>query len=254
LIYSPTCVYFYVEIESGVWNSKTDDTKDVQKLFLQAIEQYIQNWLTRNRHIASDFASDFYIENGLLKLNELKFVFRSLSTTRTDDFHETVDDGNPALTINIDVELIGPQNGQAPDTLNLCIQFFMMSQSFYSNLQFPPISSWRQLYDIPDNNSDEVVDVWSFDDGIVPRIVSDTKFNDIFPHFIKLAKGSKRQNVTNQNMEEKTKDEDEEKEKEEEDDEKEEDEDETLELQITETKVFFFQDCHIITLIVCYCE
>lgn len=51
-----------------------------------------------------------------------------------------------------------------------------------------PQAAWQRLLGLPRAADHSMIDVWHLDDGLVPRMVAETKFADVFPRFRAVAK------------------------------------------------------------------
>ncbi|RLN90507.1 hypothetical protein BBJ28_00014638 [Nothophytophthora sp. Chile5] len=181
------------EVDGGVWSGNTQRLPEalsvsIQKQFFAALAAVLGRKLTAQ--------GEFLLaDDGFFEPNDAKFVFRSPSLTRLNHLEVYLEEEVPTPAFQLHFRLFQPSN-------LLAVAVDVVKKERLSTRKLPgaeelgdPRCSWERLLGLPSKNDHSVVDVWHLDDGLVPRILADTKYRDVVPWFRSVTKRKHKRRV-----------------------------------------------------------
>ncbi|KAF1322933.1 Mediator complex, subunit med13, partial [Globisporangium splendens] len=174
-----------IEVTSGEWRrsagAETEQlTLDaaIQTRFFRALNARMGRQLLAN----ADFVLD---KHDYFQLNDAKFIYRCPSLSLLNHFDIYLDEDFPTPAFQLHFQLMMPSH-------LLCVTVSMIMNERFARRSDEelgnPHSSWQRLLGLPCANDHSMVDVWHLDDGLVPRIIAETKYSDVFARFRAVAK------------------------------------------------------------------
>lgn len=168
------------ESSSGSW-TPTDGAlaADVQKQFFAALAAAMEKKLAAQE--------EFVLVDGFYEPNDAKFIFRCPSLTKLNHFEVYLDEEFPTPAFQLHFRIIEPTN-----VLTVAVDVVKRERELANSDREEELgdlrSSWERLVGLPSRDDHTVVDVWHLSEGLVPRIVAETKYGDVSPWFRAVAK------------------------------------------------------------------
>ncbi|KAG3006055.1 hypothetical protein PC128_g5358 [Phytophthora cactorum] len=167
------------ETATGSWTDTGEPVdKTIQKQFFAALGSVLSKKLvTQEEFVLTD--------DGFYKPNDAKFIFRCPSLTRLNHVEVYLEEEFPVPAFQLHFQLFEPSN-----LLTVTVDVVRRDGSLTSlgDELGDPRCSWERLVGLPSQKDHSVVDVWHLKDGLVPRIVAETKYTDVSPWFRAVSK------------------------------------------------------------------
>lgn len=179
-----------VEVTSGAWRKQEEPEAQqelldvgVQKRFFRALNTLMSRKLLAN--------AEFVLEQDFFQPNDAKFIYRCPSLSLLNHFDIYLDEDLPTPAFQLHFQLMVPSQ-------LVCVTASMVMRERFARASGElgdPESSWQRLLGLPCGSDHSMVDVWHLDDGLVPRIIAETKYSDVYARFRAVAKRkNKRKN------------------------------------------------------------
>ncbi|TMW61949.1 hypothetical protein Poli38472_009442 [Pythium oligandrum] len=171
-----------LDVESGEWTVSSQEqlAPRIQSHLFRALNLFTTKQLV--------IRGEFHLERECFVPNDAKFVYHCPSLTKINHFDIYLNEEFPTPAFQIHFQLLQP-------SVLLCMNVEMMSFDLGDQVDSElgdAVSSWQRLMGLPGTNDHSMVDVWHLDEGLAPRIVSETKHADVYPRFRAMARRSKR--------------------------------------------------------------
>ncbi|KAG7388265.1 hypothetical protein PHYBOEH_007918 [Phytophthora boehmeriae] len=161
------------EKDSGSWVENEQSLGvEVQKQFFAALAADMeQKFAAQNEFVLQT--------DGFYEPNDAKFIFRCPSLTKLNHFEVYLEEAFPTPVFQLHFRLVEPSN-----LLTVAVDVVKKEQVATAAVELGDMrSSWERLVGLPSRNDHSMVDVWHLSDGLVPRIISETKYSDVVPWF-----------------------------------------------------------------------
>ncbi|KAG6613931.1 Mediator complex, subunit Med13 [Phytophthora cinnamomi] len=172
-----------VETGSGSWLESANEALDntIQTQFFAALASVLSRKLLAQEEFTLS-ADGFY------EPNDAKFIFRCPSLTRLNHVEVYLEEEFPRPAFQLHFQWFRPSN-----LLTVAVDVVKREGvSGNANLQQEelgdPRCSWERLVGLPSLTDHSMVDVWHLKDGLVPRIIAETKYTDVAPWFRAVSK------------------------------------------------------------------
>ncbi|KAE8990854.1 hypothetical protein PR003_g21585 [Phytophthora rubi] len=171
-----------LETRSGSWLESANEALDntIQRRFFAALASV----LSRKLLAYEEFNLSTH---GFYEPNDAKFIFRCPSLTRLNHVQVYLEEEFPTPAFQLHFQLFHPSN-----LLTVAVDVVRRDRGLSENLQHEelgdPRCSWERLVGLPSLNDHSMVDVWHLKDGLVPRIIAETKYSDVAPWFRAVSK------------------------------------------------------------------
>ncbi|KAL8006605.1 hypothetical protein Plhal703r1_c05g0026581 [Plasmopara halstedii] len=176
------------EMSTGSWSNKANCLdKSIQKHFFAALASNLSKKLVAREEF-------ILTEDGFYKPNDAKFIFRCPSLTKLNHVEVYLEETFPTPAFQLHFQL---SNSSRLLIMTLDVVRRDDSSSEGDELG-DPRCSWERLMGLPSQKDHSVVDVWHSKDGLVPRIIAQTKYMNVVPWFRTVSK-RKHQRRTNEN-------------------------------------------------------
>lgn len=171
----PTGVY---ETSTGSWTDKAQILdKFIQKRFFAALASVLSNKLIAQEEF-------ILTEDGYFKPNDAKFIFRCPSLTRLNHVEIYLEETFPTPAFQLHFRLF-----ESSHLLTVSVNVVKRDDSLSEDDELGDSRcSWERLVGLPSQKDHSVVDVWHSKDGLVPRIIAETKHKDVVPWFRAVSK------------------------------------------------------------------
>ncbi|GMF37229.1 unnamed protein product [Phytophthora lilii] len=169
------------ETASGSWvDSAKPLDGTVQKQFFAALASVLSKKLLAQEEFV-------LTEDGFYQPNDAKFIFRCPSLTRLNHVEVYLEEEFPTPAFQLHFRLFVPSNllAVAVDVVRKETGSGSMEQEGEVG---DPRCSWERLVGLPSQKDHSMVDVWHLKDGLVPRIIAETKYTDVTPWFRAVSK------------------------------------------------------------------
>lgn len=173
-----------IEVDSGAWTRASEQALDaaLQQRLFRALHALLTRHVLR-RH------SDIAHSSGRFELRDAAFVYRAPSLSQLNHFDVYLDEALPTSAFELHVQLLTP-------SYVLCVAVSVTvtdaSLPLHGDELGDPEASWRRLLGLPSRRDHSLVDVWHLDDSLVPRIIAETKYKDVHPRFVAVAKRTRK--------------------------------------------------------------
>ncbi|CAH0482143.1 unnamed protein product [Peronospora belbahrii] len=170
------------EIQTGSWIKDTKPLNTVaQKHFFAALTLVLGRIL---------LAQDEFVltDDGFYEPNDASFIFRCPSLTRLNHVEVYLEEEFPKPAFQLHFRLFEPSDWLTVAVDIVTKEGLMASDSVISAELGDMRCSWERLVGLPTQKDYSMVDVWHVKDGLVPRIIAETKFADVVPLFSTISK------------------------------------------------------------------
>lgn len=169
-----------IEVDSGAWTrgGARPLSEQLQQRLFRALHALLSRRLLRH--------ADFALADAFFRPNDARFVYRSPSLSQLNHFDAYLDEALPQPAFQLHVQLFLPSHLLAV-TVAMVVEDATLPLADSDELG-DPRASWQGLLGLPRATNHTMVDVWHLDDGLVPRMVAETKYSDVYPRFQSVAK------------------------------------------------------------------
>ncbi|KAG7376256.1 hypothetical protein PHYPSEUDO_013922 [Phytophthora pseudosyringae] len=161
------------ETASGSWTDAAEplDAATQKQLFAALGSVLGKKLLAQEEFVRAD--------GGFYEPNDAKFQFRCPSLTRLNHVEVYLEEEFPRPAFQLHFRWFAPSN-----LLTVAVDVVRRDASAALGDELgDPRCSWERLVGLPSQKDHSVVDVWHLKDGLVPRIVAETKYTDVSPWF-----------------------------------------------------------------------
>ncbi|TYZ60216.1 hypothetical protein PybrP1_008265 [[Pythium] brassicae (nom. inval.)] len=172
-----------IEVDSGAWTRGGERPLGAQ--LQQRLFRSLHALLSRRLLRHADFARD----GAVFCPNDARFVYRSPSRSELNHFDAYLDEALPRPAFELHFQLFLPSHLVAV-TVAMVVEDATLPRAAGAGAGElgDPRASWQRLLGLPRATNHSMVDVWHLDDGLVPRVVAETKYSDVYPRFRAVAK------------------------------------------------------------------
>ncbi|CAI5702364.1 unnamed protein product [Peronospora effusa] len=179
------------ETQTGSWTAATKslDTA-IQKQFFAALTSLLSRKL---------LAQDEFIltDEGFYEPNEANFIFRCPSLTRLNHVEVYLQEEFPIPVFQLHFKLL-----ELSSILTVAVDVVRREGSLAldgeTGMEVGDMRcSWERLVGLPTQKDHSMVDVWHMKDGLVPRIIAETKYMDVTPWFRTISKRTHKRRLEN---------------------------------------------------------
>jgi hypothetical protein len=172
-------------VQETVAGSWTDGDEPLDEAIRKQLFAALASVLSRKLLAQEEFV---LTEDGFYEHNDAKFIFRCPSLTRLNHVEVYLEEGFPTPAFQLHFRLFEPSN-----LLTVAVDIVRRDGSSPPDGALDeelgdPRCSWERLVGLPSQKDHSVVDVWHLKDGLVPRIVAETKYTDVTPWFRAVSK------------------------------------------------------------------
>ncbi|ETL46718.1 hypothetical protein L916_03446 [Phytophthora nicotianae] len=174
------------ETATGSWSDSTTSLdKTIQKQFFAALGSVLSKKLVAQEEF-------ILTDDGFYEPNDAKFVFRCPSLTKLNHVEVYLEEEIPVPVFQLHFQLFEPSH-----LLTVTLDVVRRDGALTSlgDELGDPRCSWERLMGLPSQKDHSVVDVWHLKDGLVPRIVAETKYTDVSPWFRAVSKRRHRRRM-----------------------------------------------------------
>ncbi|KAG1691892.1 hypothetical protein DVH05_026053 [Phytophthora capsici] len=171
-----------IETSTGSWTQREESIdKTIQEQFFAALTSVLsRKLLAQEEFVLTD--------DGFYEPNDAKFIFRCPSLTKLNHVEVYLEEEFPTPAFQLHFQLFEPSN-----LLTVAVDVVRRDGSLASEKAVDeelgdPRCSWERLVGLPSKKDHSLVDVWHLKDGLVPRIIAETKYTDVSPWFRAVSK------------------------------------------------------------------
>uniref|UniRef100_H3GVB9 MID domain-containing protein n=1 Tax=Phytophthora ramorum TaxID=164328 RepID=H3GVB9_PHYRM len=168
------------ETDTGSWTHSAESLdKTIRQQFFAALASVLSRKL---------LAQDEFVQShdGFYEPNDAKFIFRCPSLTRLNHVEVYLEEEFPTPVFQLHFRLFEPSN-----LLTVAVDAVRRDGTMNGAVDVElgdPRCSWERLVGLPSQKDHSMVDVWHLKDGLVPRIIAETKYSDVTPWFRAVSK------------------------------------------------------------------
>ncbi|OWZ13713.1 hypothetical protein PHMEG_00012911 [Phytophthora megakarya] len=164
---------------TGSWTDTAEPLdQTIQKQFFAALTSLLSRKLLAHEEF-------ILTRDGFYEPNDAKFIFRCPSLTRLNHVAVYLEEEFPTPSFQLHFRLFEPSNLL---TVALDVVRRDGSNCALDEELGDPRCSWERLVALPSQKDHSVVDVWHLKDGLVPRMIAETKYADVVPRFRAVSK------------------------------------------------------------------
>ncbi|EEY54340.1 uncharacterized protein PITG_07956 [Phytophthora infestans T30-4] len=167
------------ETSTGSWTGNEESLdRNIQQQVFAALDSILSKKLVAQEEFV-------LTEGGFFEPNDAKFIFRCPSLTRLNHVEVYLEEELPVPAFQLHFQLFEPSH-----LLTVTVDVVRRdgSLSSFGDELGDTRCSWERLVGLPSQKDHSVVDVWHLKDGLVPRIVAETKYTDVSPWFHAVSK------------------------------------------------------------------
>ncbi|GMF50788.1 unnamed protein product [Phytophthora fragariaefolia] len=166
------------EAKSGSWLESGNEPLGIciQRQFFAALASVLNRKLLAQEEFVQT-------EDGFYQPNDAKFLFRCPSLTRLNHVEVYLEEEFPTPAFQLHFRLFQPSH-----LLGVTVDIVRRDGAQLQHELGDPRCSWERLVGLPSQKDHSVVDVWHLRDGLVPRVVAETKYSDVAPWFRAVSK------------------------------------------------------------------